>query len=244
MAAPAAARKRAVGTPSRLATLPQTALPRVIAPKNAVRKIARPRPRTHSGNATCAETNSVVIIVIHDAPAIRLASAAMIGSRAAPYNPRARIVPSVPSVANRSGPRRALRLLSANDPRIEPSADHAEQDAVDFGAIAHLRARDQRQKRPIRAGEGEKGDGADERRVDDRDCFWRSADRCAARCTRRSAGRVSLVRRGARHHMQRGKDGDIAGAKTPEWQGDAEGRDRQAGKRRADRRDSRCSSRC
>ena len=119
-AAPAAAKEKVVDSPSRLATLPHTALPRVIAPKNAVRKIARPRPRTHSGNATCAETNSVVIIVIHDAPAIRLAAAAMAGSCATPYSARARIVPTVPSIARRSGPSRALSQLSANDPRIDP----------------------------------------------------------------------------------------------------------------------------
>ena len=136
--------------------MPQTALPSVIAPKNAVRKIARPRPRTHSGNATCAETNSVVIIVIHDAPAIRLASAATTGSRAAPYSPRARIVPSVPSVARRSGPRQRLEPVERERPEDRTHADHAEQDAVDFGPVMHLRARDQRQKRPIGAGEGEK----------------------------------------------------------------------------------------
>ena len=43
----------------------------------------RPFRRTHSGNTTCAETNSIVV-VIQDAPAIRLASAATTGSRATP----------------------------------------------------------------------------------------------------------------------------------------------------------------
>jgi len=69
------ARNRAAGSPAIAATSPpQIALPRVSAPNMTVTYIASPRPRTHSGNATWAETFRVDKATVHDAPATRLAA--------------------------------------------------------------------------------------------------------------------------------------------------------------------------
>jgi len=54
--APAAAAKSAASNQAFAATCPQTALPNVTDPNITVKKMARPRPRTQSGNAICADT--------------------------------------------------------------------------------------------------------------------------------------------------------------------------------------------
>ena len=79
MLAPTAATTRATGNPATAAISPHSALPMVSAPNITVTYIARPRPRTHSGSATCAETLSDETAAIHDAPAMRLAATAVTG---------------------------------------------------------------------------------------------------------------------------------------------------------------------
>ena len=144
---------------------PRSRCPAVIAPKKAVRKIASPRPRTHSGSATCADTNSVVIMTIHDAPARRLAAIARRGSLAAPYMASAATVPRLARIARPIGPQALLQPIEPERADDRPQPDHAEKHAVDRRPVVHLRTRDQRKKRPIGAGEQEEGDGADQRRV-------------------------------------------------------------------------------
>src|SRR5580692_12918653 len=74
--APAAAAARAAGSPAIAASSPHRALPMVRDPNMTVTYIASPRPRTHSGKATCAETLRLDTAAIHEAPAIRLAATA------------------------------------------------------------------------------------------------------------------------------------------------------------------------
>src|ERR1700679_4120436 len=93
MTAPAAARSRAAGNPASTASCPQIALPMVNAPNITVTYIARPRPRTHSGRATWAETLRLETAAIHEAPAMRLAITAVAGWRAMANNAVAIEVP-------------------------------------------------------------------------------------------------------------------------------------------------------
>ena len=79
-----------------------------------------PRPRTQSGSATWADTNSVVIMIVHEAPARRLAASARPRPFAAPYIASAAIVPSVARTASRSGPSRSFSQLRPSEPTIEP----------------------------------------------------------------------------------------------------------------------------
>src|SRR6202451_2958749 len=79
---PAAASSSAAGTPIKDASPPQIALPMVSAPNITVTYIANPRPRTQSGNATCADTLRLDTAAIHDAPAMKLAATAGAGSGA------------------------------------------------------------------------------------------------------------------------------------------------------------------
>src|SRR5580700_2689637 len=67
--APAAARKCAVGKLVKAAASPQNALPNVKPPNIMVLNSASPRPRTHPGNATCAEMLTAASTAIHDTPA-------------------------------------------------------------------------------------------------------------------------------------------------------------------------------
>jgi len=72
--APPAAMKWASGRPAIVATCPHIALPIVKPAERTVTNIESPRPRTHSGNATCAEILRLDSTVIHETPAIRLAA--------------------------------------------------------------------------------------------------------------------------------------------------------------------------
>src|SRR5271156_1844116 len=87
MTVPAAAANRAAVTPAMAASSPQIALPIVKAPNITVTYTASPRPRTHSGNATCAETFRLATAAIHEAPATRLAAMAVAGSCAMANKP-------------------------------------------------------------------------------------------------------------------------------------------------------------
>src|SRR5271165_7639612 len=87
MTAPAAATSRAADTPIEAASPPQIALPTVRAPNITVTYTARPRPRTHSGSATWAETLRSDTAAIHDAPAMRLAAMAVAEFCATANNP-------------------------------------------------------------------------------------------------------------------------------------------------------------
>jgi hypothetical protein len=69
IAMPAAATKWAMASPSTPASWPHAALPSVVAPKIAVRKMARPRARTPSGNGVWVETYRIVQTIVHEAPA-------------------------------------------------------------------------------------------------------------------------------------------------------------------------------
>src|ERR1700684_976371 len=71
--APAAAAHRAVSNPAFAAIHPQSALPAVIEPNMTVKKIDRPRPRTQSGKASCAETYRTDSTTVQAAPAISAA---------------------------------------------------------------------------------------------------------------------------------------------------------------------------
>ena len=173
-------------------------------------------------------------MMIHDAPAIRLAASAITCPCAEPYSARAMIVPMVPSAARRSGPRRALRPLSAERPEDRTHSDHAEQGPVDRRPVMHLHARNQGQKRPIGAREREEGDGADERRIDV------AIVPCVAQPRAQRAGKAlgrQALPRPARSAppQERRHEPHIADAKAPERQVDAEGGNRQSAKRRADR---------
>ena len=77
--APAAAVKSAGETPARVATSPQSTLPRLMEPKNTVTKTASPRPRTHSGSESCADTFRLERETIQDTPAMKLAVIASAG---------------------------------------------------------------------------------------------------------------------------------------------------------------------
>src|ERR1700722_8899645 len=74
---PTAAISSAVETPTIVANSPHNTLPRLMVPKNTVTNTANPRPRTHSGSATWADTFRLDNEAIHAAPAIRLASSAV-----------------------------------------------------------------------------------------------------------------------------------------------------------------------
>src|SRR5208283_6216678 len=99
---------RAAGTPATAASSPQRALPRVSEPNITVTYTARPLPRTHSGKATCAETLRLDTAAIHEAPAMRLARIAVMGSRAAAYNAVAAEVARVAAATSRSAPHWSL----------------------------------------------------------------------------------------------------------------------------------------
>jgi len=58
------------------------ALPAAIAPMKTVTNIASPRPRTQSGNASCADTLRVATATVQAAPATTLAKSAIAGPRA------------------------------------------------------------------------------------------------------------------------------------------------------------------
>src|SRR5271169_1146440 len=114
--APAAAANRAADTPASVATSPQKALPRLMAPKNTVTKTASPRPRTHSGRASCAETFKLDTDAIQPTPATKLAAIASTGSCEAPNNSVANAVPMAPAPRSQSAPSLALTQCSANVP--------------------------------------------------------------------------------------------------------------------------------
>jgi hypothetical protein len=75
-----------------------------MAPKNTVTNIARPRPRTQSGSATCADTLKLASTHIHDRPASAQAVRPATGSRVWPNSTSAMAVPAVPTATTRSGP--------------------------------------------------------------------------------------------------------------------------------------------
>src|SRR5262249_60581084 len=77
------------------ATWPQIALPKVRQPKNAVTKIASPRPRTQSGSATWADTLRLAKTAIQDPPATALPANAIGALRA---NANRSIDKAVPNV--------------------------------------------------------------------------------------------------------------------------------------------------
>src|ERR1700722_12643434 len=114
--APAAASSRAPGKPITAASSPQIALPIVRAPNITVTYTAIPRPRTHSGNATWAETLRLDTAAIHEAPAMRLAATAVAESCASANNPGGIEVARVAIESSRSAPHLARSGRSRNAP--------------------------------------------------------------------------------------------------------------------------------
>src|SRR5271155_82546 len=119
--APAAAAKRAGDTPASVATSPQKALPMLMEPNNTVTKTASPRPRTHSGRVSCAETFRLDTDAIQATPATKLAAIASTGSCEAPNNSVANAVPMVPTPRSQSAPSLALAHCSVNAPLTAPA---------------------------------------------------------------------------------------------------------------------------
>ena len=95
---------------------------------------------------------------------MRLAASAVAVLRARPNSTSATAVPTVPAATSRSGPSRAFSHGSGRR-RDRAGPDRAEQQAVELGTGRDLVARDERQQRPIGAGEQEESDGADQRRA-------------------------------------------------------------------------------
>ena len=116
IAAPAAARSSAAGKPATAASSPQIALPMVNAPNITVTYMARPRPRTHSGNATCAETLRQDTAAIQEMPAMKLATIAIAGSRARANNAVASAVPTLAAATRESAPNFSLSRRKMNAP--------------------------------------------------------------------------------------------------------------------------------
>ena len=114
--APAAAAYRANGRPTRLATSPQITLPRLKDPNMMVTYMASPRPRTHSGSATCAETLRLETPAIQEAPASTLAASAKLALCAMPKSAVARAVATVAPASRTSGPNRERSVRSKNAP--------------------------------------------------------------------------------------------------------------------------------
>ncbi|MCY1367479.1 hypothetical protein D9M69_544160 [compost metagenome] len=78
-------------------------------PKNTVTKMDRPRARTQSGSAVCAETFREDSTAIQDAPASRLAAMAAAGTGTNATTASVTAMPQVPSMTTRSAPQ-ALRI--------------------------------------------------------------------------------------------------------------------------------------
>ena len=99
------------------ATCPHSALPSVIAPKNVVTNIASPRPRAHSGSATCAETLRLASTAIQDTPAMAHAVRAVTASPAIANKANVIAVPHVPAATRPSGPSLAFSKARRMRPR-------------------------------------------------------------------------------------------------------------------------------
>ena len=129
-----------------------------------VAKIERPRPRTHSGSATWADTLRVASTAIHATPAMRLAASAVAGWRATPNRDSASAVPMVPAIASLSAP--SLRFSRENERAADGTGtDCTQKDAVERRTAEHLVTRHQRQQGPIGAGEHKEPRGADQGRA-------------------------------------------------------------------------------
>ena len=231
--APAAARKCAAGNPSHAATSPHTALPSVRQPKKTVVYKASPRPRTQSGSATCAETLSVASAAIHDAPAMsargerhhRLAGEAVKHHRQ--------------RLAERSERHQAVRPQFRFQPRQEKraadraDADDAEQHAVKAGSAGDLPAGDERQQRPIGAGEQKEPDRAHQRAAQ-----VRIVPRVAKAGQHRLAETLRRQQRARAARFappqQRADNAEIGNGVEPERRDDAESGNHRAAERRAD----------
>ena len=115
-----------------------------------------------------------------------------------------------------------------------PQPDHAEEHAVDRRSIVHLRARDQRKKRPIGAREQEEGERADDRRV--HVAVVPDVAKARPHGAGEALGRQSLLdpARSAPPQNRR-RQHETAEAIAPDGKVDAEGRNGESAESRADR---------
>src|SRR5262245_22889039 len=104
--------------------------------------MARPRPRTKSDNATCAETLRLERTAIQEAPAMRLAHKAVAGWRATPNRIMAIAVPIVAPAARASLAKSSLEPGERERPCHSAGANGAEQEAIEVGSAGDLVARD------------------------------------------------------------------------------------------------------
>ena len=161
-ASPPAESSSAEGIPDPSAATPHSTLPSMRPPLNTICVTAKPRALTQSGSATCAATIRLDITASQAAPMtsmIGIASARVCTSASAAV---AAAVTRPPPSTSRSGEMRRNRRKQqrAGD---GARADRAEQHAVDMRPAAELVARDQRQQRPIGAGEQEERPGMHQR---------------------------------------------------------------------------------
>ena len=96
---------------------PQRAAGRQSRRTGRCRRCESPRPRTHVGSATWAETLSVASIAIQEMPAMTLAASAAAGCRASPNRTSAIAVPTVPPAATLSAPSDASAPEAQRRPR-------------------------------------------------------------------------------------------------------------------------------
>ena len=126
-----------IGRPNIPATWPQMMLPSVIAPNMTVTKTARPRARTQSGSATCADT----LRLRQDGDPCDARSEACnerdaTGSRQDAKRRSASAVPTAPTAVRRSGPSQALQSRQRERAACTaPGADRAEENAVELLAL-------------------------------------------------------------------------------------------------------------
>ena len=97
---PAAAIRSAVGIDVAVATCPHPTEPADMQPKNTISTMARPRARTQSGSAVCAETLRLVSTVIQPSPPSAAAGNAMASLVATPSSAIAAAVMSVPAATS------------------------------------------------------------------------------------------------------------------------------------------------
>ena len=233
MIAPEAARARAARKPATAAISPHMALPMVSAPNITVTYIARPRPRTHSGRATCAETLRLDTAAIHDAPAMRLAATAVTMSPARANNAVAIELARVAAASSRSAPNFASEPSQQERTAHRRDPNGAEQYAVKCRAAGDLFARDERQQCPVGTGENEESDGPNQSGTEMRivSCVPKAGAHGVAErfgCQSRAA----FSRRTPPHKS--GDNSKIAKRVEPERQGDSEGSHEDSAERRTD----------
>ena len=196
-------------------------------------KIASPRARTQSGSVVWADTLRLDSTAIQAAPASKLATSAVGVSCARPNRTSASAVPTVPAATSPVGAEPPLGVGQREGAGDRARPNGAEQHAVGLRPGRDLVAGDERQQRPIGAGEQEEGERAHERRAQ---------MHVVARMAQPSADRAGealgrQMARAAPRRMppqQRAVDAEIGRRVDPERRRNAEGRREGAAERRPD----------